>query len=145
MAQKPGSITFAWADMEYTFRLGIGELRELQDKTGVGPLDLLQRLQSGKWFVDDIRETFRIGLIGGGLAAAEALRLVKRYVDEFPLLGNVLPARAILSAALVGSPSEKKAEAGPVEGAPVSPEPSTSPNSSEPPSSSDLPPRNSIN
>ena len=52
--------------------------------------------------MDDLRETIRLGLIGGGMDPLDALVLVKRYVDDRPLMENVLPAWRILSAALMG-------------------------------------------
>ena len=101
------SITLTWADGEYQFRLPIGQLRELQDKCNAGPLVVYHRLQSGEWRVDDIRETLRLGLIGGGMRPVEALILVKRYVDDRPLAENVLPATAVILAAVMGVPDDK--------------------------------------
>lgn len=98
--------SFDWADRSYRFRLGIGMLRELQEKTGAGPLELLRRIQAGAWRVDDLRETIRCGLIGGGLAPGEALRLVRLYVEERPLGESTYPAIMILAAAVFGVPDE---------------------------------------
>ena len=95
-------ISFVWGDGEHTFRLAIGQLRELQDKCGAGPMEILSRLTSGTWRVDDLRETIRLGLIGGGKTPTDALILVARYVDAFPLVNSVAPAQAVLMAALVG-------------------------------------------
>lgn len=107
-------IIFEWADGSYPFALRLGELEELQEKTGVGPFALFARLQDTSWHVRDIRETIRLGLIGGGMEAIPALRLVERYVDGKPLVPNVMPAMAILGAALLGKPGDKpgKSEAG---------------------------------
>jgi hypothetical protein len=102
------------------FRLGIGELRELQDATGVGPATLVARMLSmpasaetnrrpdpksypggetdpdymadfsvyamlrtfgGDWRVDDLRETIRLGLRGGGATPTDADVLVMRFFD----------------------------------------------------------------
>jgi hypothetical protein len=101
------SITLAWADGDYLFRLPIGQLRELQEKCGAGPMVIYQRLHSGEWRVDDVRETLRLGLIGGGMKPVEALVLVKRYVDERPWAENVLPATAVILAAVMGVPDDK--------------------------------------
>jgi len=101
-----GSITFPWADGEYRFRLAIGQLRELQDKCDAGPAQIAHRLGVGLWRVDDVRETLRLGLIGGGMKPVEALILVKRYVDERPWMESVNPAQLVLMAALVGDPNE---------------------------------------
>lgn len=105
------SITMAWGDGEHRFRLAIGQLRELQDKCGAGPAEILRRVADGTWRVDDLREVLRLGLIGGGKAPLEALALVQRYVDERPLLESVMPARAVLLAALVG-PSTARGKEG---------------------------------
>lgn len=107
-----GSTFFAWGDGEYRFRLAIGQLRELQDKCGTGPFALFSRLMDGSWRVDDIRETIRLGLIGGGMKPTEALVLVKRYVDDRPKMENVTPARVILAAALFGDPEDEVGKEG---------------------------------
>ena len=114
-----GSITFDWADGEHTFRLAIGHLRELQDKTSAGPMQILQRLSDSSWRVDDIRETLRLGLIGGGMTPMDALILTKRYVDDYGhnLIENAKAAQNVIFAALVGVKDDpvgaaKKAQAG---------------------------------
>ena len=55
---------------------------------------------------DDISQPIRLGLIGGGLEPAKALRLVRDYVEAHPLMQNVLTATAILGAAILGVPEE---------------------------------------
>lgn len=123
-----GSISFLWADGEYRFRLAIGQLRELQDKTGTGPFVLFSRFMDGSWRVDDIRETIRLGLIGGGMKPTDALVLVKRYVDDRPKVENVTPARLILAAALFGDEEDQVGKEGTEETA-VQATGSASPNS----------------
>lgn len=98
---KHGEISFDWADGHYAFRLAIGHWREIRDKTGAGPHELYERVVRRKWFVDDLREVIRLGLIGGGQTPTEALRLVANYVDERPLFESVPVALAIMAAALV--------------------------------------------
>ena len=95
-------ITLLWGDGDRAFRLAIGQLRELQDKCDAGPAEILGRLSNGTWRVDDIRETLRLGLIGGGTTPTDALVLTARYVDNRPLMENVMPAQAVLLAAIVG-------------------------------------------
>jgi len=111
-----GKITLAWADGEHDFNIAkIGQIFELQDKCGCGLMEIFNRLREGRWRFEDIRETIRLGLIGGGKTPAQALVLTKRYVDERPLAENTQAAMAILMAAIVGPPEEeqpaKKAEA----------------------------------
>lgn len=135
---RSAKITTVWGDGPHDFRLAIGELEELDEKTQSGPLALLTRLNDGTWHICDVRETLRIGLIGGGLPAAKAHALVKRYVDDVPdWLTNATIASAVIMAALSGfddEPIEKKADgAGP--SAPM--DASTSPLSTQLPPSSD--------
>lgn len=108
-----GSVSITWADGEYRFRLAIGQLRELQEsvnkwrvKVGlpaIGPMSLARLFESGDAWPDDVREVIRLGLIGGGSTPMDALALVKRYVDDQPLVGPTLIARLVLLAALVGA------------------------------------------
>ena len=91
-----------WADGTYRFRLGVKELDELQDITGVGPAELFRRLHMHEWRRKDIRETIRLGLIGGGTEAVKANKLCKMYVDDVPLLDNRGLAVSIVGAVLEG-------------------------------------------
>lgn len=106
---RSAKVELTWADGDHTFRLAIGELRELQEKCNAGPLVILNRIMAGSWLVDDVRETLRIGLIGGGKSADQARKLVERYVDPGPIMenGNVRTAQAVLMAAIVGAGEEE--------------------------------------
>lgn len=111
---RSAKITLEWADGEYDFKLGIGELRELQEKTRrvkntkgefeyVSPMKLFYRLSNDEWLLDDVREPIRIGLIGGGMPPIDASRLVKRYVDEVPEWTlNCSVAANVVAAAVIG-------------------------------------------
>lgn len=103
-------VTFA--DGEYDFRLGWGQLVELQEKTGCGPQFILNRLHTGGWMVEDISETIRLGLLGADpeMKPSKATTLVRRYVMERPPLENHTLAVVILTAALMGSPEEPVGE-----------------------------------
>jgi hypothetical protein len=110
-------IEIDWGDGRYLFSLRIGQIPELQEKCGdpnrldgtiklSGPPEIVLRLSVGAWRLNDVRETIRLALIGGGKTPVEALTLVKRYVDARPLNENVLVAQAILLKALNGPPEE---------------------------------------
>jgi hypothetical protein len=101
-----GNITFEWADGEYTFRLGLREIRLLQEKTGLGPLALFRRIQRDEWRIDDLRETLRLGLIGAGMDDMKALALVKNHFDDRPKVDAKEPAMKIIGAFLVGVPDD---------------------------------------
>jgi hypothetical protein len=96
------ALTFDFADGKYAFDLTtFALLRELQEKTGSGPMAVFQRLASGQWRVEDLHETMRLALIGGGTKPADAVRLVETYVFGQPLLDSIKIAVAVLQALLV--------------------------------------------
>lgn len=105
---RGGEIELEWGGEDRRFRLAIGQLRELQDRTNAGPLELLKRLQDGTWRVDDARDTLRLGLIGGGMKPDEAAKLVRQYVDDYgyPPIAHIDFAKAVLFAALFGPEDE---------------------------------------
>lgn len=94
------------------FFLGFGELQELQELCDAGPQTILRRLVSGDWFVNDVSETIRLGLIGAGVAPLEALKIVKRYVKDADRgqMENVMIAIAVLSHWLHGPDGEEQPE-----------------------------------
>jgi len=101
-----GSHTVLWGDGEHIFRLRLGELRELEAKRESGSLEIWMRLGRGTWRVDDVTETLRLGLIGGGVPTHLALGLVAKYVKPTTFLANVTTARDVLGAALFGDPED---------------------------------------
>jgi hypothetical protein len=101
-----------FADGEYDFRLGWGQIVELQELVNAGPHFVLNRLHSGEWRVEDIAEIIRLGLLGADetMKPSVASGLVKRYVKERPLMENHTLAVVILTAALVGAGEEPVGE-----------------------------------
>jgi len=104
---RDASVRLAFGGAERVFRLGIGELVELEESLGIGPLALMRRVLSGDWKTAEIREPIRIGLIGGGMTAKEAYVLARRYVDELADWGsNMAIAGLVLEAAIFGPEDE---------------------------------------
>jgi len=111
-----GGIALFWGDGEQTFRLGIGQFRELQEKINlrrlaigapiVGPMALVNALRANDAWPDDIRDVLRLGLVGGGKTPAEAHRLLAHYFDAVPPLENMRPAFVVLMAGLAGAPGD---------------------------------------
>lgn len=98
-----GEIELKWGDGEHKFNVAkLKCIFELEEKCGVGIAEIYQRIVGGKWHFNDLRETLRLGLIGGGLPPDQALRLINRYCDDRPLMESVLPAQAVIMAAIVG-------------------------------------------
>lgn len=104
---RDASITAPFGDGEHVFRLPIGQLRELQEKTGVSPFVVLARLVAYQPMVDDTPEILRLGLIGGDMPPSDALKLIERYARQRPLAETIGLATAVLRTALMGVPDEK--------------------------------------
>lgn len=107
---RSAEVTLAFAGEERVFRLPLGRLRALQEKTDCGPMELLSRLASGTWRVDDLRETILQGLVGGGLDQGAATKLLLSYLDDQPLQPFVILAQAVLMAAVIGAGDDEPGE-----------------------------------
>lgn len=128
-------IDLPFADGEYRFALGLAQLHELQAKCKVGIGQLYARVLQGRvpdqpdighplyatYHVDDLYETIRQGLIGGGegrvdgqpvtVTTMRANELVERYVHPAPLAEAWKVAAAILFAKIEGfSPAVDEAK-----------------------------------
>jgi hypothetical protein len=91
---------------DFDLRLGIGELIELSEVRDCGPPAILTRLQEGAWFVQDITETVRLALIGGGMSPKDAKALVGRAIKEAYLIDYQAVALEALYAAMIGMPED---------------------------------------
>lgn len=108
MTSRHGAIEIAFGDGEHSFRLGLAEIEELEEKCSrfagrdVGIFTLARGLAPTvreTRFVY-VREVLRLGLIGGGMKPVDALGLVSRYVDARPLDESRDAAYAVVLAAL---------------------------------------------
>lgn len=108
---RNASVTLPWADGDYTFSLKWKQLIELQEKLDAGPGYILDKMWQNNWKVEYISEIIRLGLIGGDQTPANALNLVRTYVETRPPLENLSLAQAILAISLQGAPEEEKGEA----------------------------------
>lgn len=110
-----------WPGGAHDFALPLSRLRALQESLRAGPAEILRRLADGTWRVDDPVEVLRQGLIGAGMPQSEAGPLVARLAETHGLLDFVMPARLVLTAALV-TPDGEPAAPGELPG--VAPPPS---------------------
>ena len=108
------AIVLQWPGGEHAFRLPLTQLESLQQKTDSGPEFLLHKINLGQWSAVDLFETIRCGLIGGGMAAEAAQKLVRGAFERYPLIEFKVPAQAILGAALYGPPDDPVGEPLPV-------------------------------
>lgn len=101
-AEHPCSCTVDFADGTYRFRLKVEGAIELEEKCDSPFTVIYHRLSTGTHRPNDIRETIRLGLIGGGLEPVKALALVRKYIDDRPLQESALLAHHILGGLLYG-------------------------------------------
>jgi hypothetical protein len=104
---RDGSIELYWPDERRTYRLRIGELRQLQEKCDKGPLEIIHALAEGKWRVDDVIQPIRLGLIGGGMKLEDANKLVEATVHDGTLGEAIFMAKRIVECAIMGPPDEQ--------------------------------------
>ena len=107
---RDASIELEIWDGTYGFRLGWGELAQLQEKCDAGPYVILRRLMAGDWRLEDIEGVLRLGLIGSGRKPEEATRLIKEHVKTRPAAEYSLHAILVLQAAVVGAKDEPAGE-----------------------------------
>ncbi|WP_072389885.1 gene transfer agent family protein [Hyphomicrobium sp. CS1GBMeth3] len=102
MSNLKAEISIDWADGTYLFRLPVNQLLELEQKCDAPFATVYRRLATGAYSVTDLRETLRLGLIGGGAEPVKALQLLRNYFDDRPKAEALPVARAVLGAALFG-------------------------------------------
>lgn len=103
-------VDLTWPGGEHEFKLTIDLLRALQDKCDAGPQHILERLGNRRWMVNDVTETIRLGLEGGGMAKDAARKMVRLYVEDRPLTESVMTAQAVLMLALFGNEDDMPGE-----------------------------------
>lgn len=131
------ALELTFADGDYLFDLKLPQLAELQEKRGCGVFKLYGRVLKGRMlfagepvalttegeaYAEDLFETIRLGLIGGGsgmvngeravVDAILARKLVERYCHAAPLRESWAVAAAILGARIEGFTPPGNGEAG---------------------------------
>ncbi len=99
-----------WIGGEHEFALNIGQLRALQKNCNAGPETILLRITAGTWFIDDLIETLRQGLIGAGMANKEAGPMIMHLFELHGALEFKPTAIEILTNALVGEEDDPVGE-----------------------------------
>lgn len=96
-------VTKFFGDGEHEFQLTGPLIVELEAKAGAGIGTIFARLGASAFRHADILETIRLGLIGGGMAPAEAARLLATYGSNRPLAETLPVAVAVLEALFFGA------------------------------------------
>ncbi|QQQ19835.1 gene transfer agent family protein [Brevundimonas vitis] len=112
-------ITRFLGEGDFPFALTIGPAEDLEalrgDRlrqaglgAGAGALMAIQsRLASGTFLIDDVRQTLRLGLIGAGMEAEAAYRLVERSLKPGTLVKAAMVAGDVIDALLSGDPDDR--------------------------------------
>ncbi|WP_180982422.1 gene transfer agent family protein [Methylocella silvestris] len=87
---------------DYRFQLRLGEMRELERLCNAGIGAIWRRMAMLEFRVDDLRETIRLGLIGGGTPEPEAEAIVRFSIDARPVNDYFDLALAIIKAMFEG-------------------------------------------
>jgi hypothetical protein len=111
-----GELRLDFAGEERVFRIRLGEIRRIEDKSKTGVGEVVRRLSRCVYMLDkfgglealasgvdihadDVREVLYQGLLGGGMPSAEATKLLRREIDDRGLRGlldNAAPALEVL-------------------------------------------------
>jgi hypothetical protein len=126
---RDGSISLMLGGEDRFFRFGLAEHERLQEALDMGVSLIVQTLHPyasatragfdlgrvldarmvGDIRLDQIKAVIFNGLIGGGLPPNEAAKVVSIWVENRPVLENVMTAYAIGLAALIGPDDEEAA------------------------------------
>ncbi len=104
------SIKAFFGDAEYAFDLVDPEwkyLMQLEEKVG-SLLNYFSRLRLGDFRVMQLRDTIRLGLIGGGATPRDAENLCKTYFDATPIHEHLAIALSLTAAAMFGTDEDGK-------------------------------------
>ncbi|MBB2818992.1 gene transfer agent family protein [Rhizobium phaseoli] len=91
-----GAEQIVWAGGEHSFRLGIGELRAIEQRSDAGCAVVLMRLLSSQFKIDDVIQPIRLGLIGGGMQERDAQKVLDSALDIASPYALAVPAADIL-------------------------------------------------
>lgn len=99
-----------WRGGEHRFALPIGAMRALEKARDAGANYILTRFVAGQWFVDDVYDVVRLGLVGGGMDEKEARTLADENVGYGRYLEHVPLAIEVLKEALIGEEDDPVGE-----------------------------------
>ncbi|MGG7534682.1 gene transfer agent family protein [Rhizobium sp. 12,4] len=91
-----GAEQIVWPGGEHSFRLGIGELRAIEQRSDAGCAVVLMRLLSSQFKIDDVIQPIRLGLIGGGMRDTDAQKVLDSALEIASPYALAVPAADIL-------------------------------------------------
>jgi hypothetical protein len=93
---------------EHDFRLGIAQAEELQDITGLGLLDTMERVSTGS--IAHIRHVIRLARYGAGVTRESADAFAKAHLVEGQVAAAAGVALDAINALLRGAPDDPLGE-----------------------------------
>lgn len=90
------AIEKTWAGGEDRFRLGIGQLRAIEDRCDAGCSVVLMRLLSQRWKVDDVLAPLRQGLLGAGMVEDDVKKKIDKATETESLYALALVSADVL-------------------------------------------------
>lgn len=100
-----------WSGGEHPFRLDIGALRAIEQRSDAGVSVILLRLLGQQWKADDVLSVIRLGLIGGGMPETEARKTLDRALEMASLFALSLTAADVLHRFVMFDGDDKPGEA----------------------------------
>lgn len=98
------------AGAERSLRLRLGEFLNIEDQLKIGMGAVYQRFGLTTYFASDVRVVLEQALIGGGMSAAEAKKLILRELDLRPLGALAAIATDVIIQAMTGIQSDELSE-----------------------------------
>lgn len=92
------------------FRLGIDELLAVEDACKSAVADIRSRLALKRWWISDVREPLRLGLLGGGMEPEKVRKLIDEHVAPGRIERHAMTALIVVNAALLGEDLEDEAD-----------------------------------
>jgi hypothetical protein len=95
-------IILYWAGQERPFALPMARLLDLEQATETAFATVYLRLATCGFFVKDVSETIRLGLIGGGAKPEEAHSLVRKHLEWGDLIDHAQIAQQVVAHVMTG-------------------------------------------
>lgn len=103
--------TIAWPAGEHSFRLGIGQLRAIEQRCDAGVAVILMRLLGQAWKIDDVVQPIRLGLIGAGMSEHDAQKAIDAALDTTSPYGLAVTAAEVLRRFVMWEGDDRPGEA----------------------------------
>jgi len=98
-------IEVPFANELHRFRLGLGQLEDLETRFRAGTIEWVERFRANQWRIGEMRAVLITALVGGGQDPLQAKEVVDRCMMAWPMVRNVKLFWLIVNAAILEPPS----------------------------------------